>query len=104
MPVPRILKYEPVSDKKTVKSNIIIRQLFGMGYDVDDARSTVKLIEDNNLDKSQFDFPYGSFEEFQKHVDAGEFDYKFSKKNMYVTDEQRKQIEQEMREGKGWTY
>ena len=104
MPVPRILKHEPVSDKKTVKSNVIIRQLFGMGYDVDDARSAIKIIEDNNLDKSQFDFPYGSFEEFQKHVDAGEFDIDLDMESMFVTKEQDRQIMDDIEKGKGWTY
>ena len=32
--------------------------LRGMGYDVDDARSVICIIDMFNLDKLQFDFPY----------------------------------------------
>ena len=104
MPVPRILKYKPVSDKKTVKSNVIIRQLIELGYDIYDARAAIKIIEDNNLDKSQFDFPYGSFEEFKKHVLAGEFDIDLDIKSMFVTKEQDRQIMDDIEKGGRWVY
>ena len=100
MPVPKILKYKPVSDKKTIKSNIIIRQLFGMGYDVDDARSAIKIIKDDNLDKSQFDFPYESFEETKAHVLAGEFDY--DDKPFSSSKEEIEALDKAVKEGKLW--
>lgn len=50
-----------------------------MQYVVNSAREAVSIIEQNNLDLSQFDFPYGSFEAFKEHTLAGEFDFDESK-------------------------
>lgn len=67
MPVPRVNmpKY-----KKTERSKMmdIVVQLYRMGYNVDNARDAIQIIEVFKLDKSQFNFPYGSFEEAKKHV------------------------------------
>lgn len=101
MPVPRLNVPKHKLTERGKMSNVVIK-LNNIGYDVDDPRSAIKIIENDNLDKSQFDFPYGSFEETKKRVLAGEFDC--DEKKFYISDERRKQVEQEMREGKGWTY
>lgn len=101
MPVPRLNMPKHKLTERGKMSNVVIK-LCKLGYDIGDARSAVKIIEKDNLDKSQFDFPYGSFEETKSHVLAGEFD--FNEKKFYISDERRKQVEQEMREGRGWTY
>ena len=43
---------------KVIKLHHVMYILRGMGYDVDDARSVICIIDMFNLDKSQFDFPY----------------------------------------------
>ena len=101
MPVPKLNVPKHKLTERGKMSNVVIK-LNKLGYDVDDARAAIKIIEDDNLDKSQFDFPYGSFEEAKPHVLAGEFD--FDEKKFYISVERRKQVEQEMREGRGWTY
>lgn len=75
MPIPKydLPEYKP--DENELKADIIICKLSKMGYSVDTERDAVQIIDSFNLDKSQFDFPYHSFEEFKKHVLAGEFDY-----------------------------
>ena len=62
MPVPRynIPRHKPSEIK--VKSNYIVRMLFKVGYDIGNARDAVKFIEENGVDKFDFDYPYGSFE------------------------------------------
>lgn len=74
MPAPRlnILKHKLTEDGKM--SNVIIK-LCTMGYEVCEAKDAIRIIEMLHLDKSQFDFPYGSFEDAKKHVLSGEFDY-----------------------------
>lgn len=69
-------------------------------YDVEDAKVAIKIIEENNLDKSQFDFPYGSFEEFKKHVLAGEFDY--DEKSFYSSKEEIEALDNAVKEGELW--
>lgn len=75
MPIPKydLPEYEP--DENELKADAIIRKLSKMGYSVDTERDAVQIIDSFNLDKLQFSFPYDSFEEFKKHVLAGEFDY-----------------------------
>ncbi len=72
MPVPKVNIPEY---KKTERSKMtdIVTYLYKIGYNVDDARTAIKIIEDDNLDKSQFDFPHGSFDEFKKHVLDGTY-------------------------------
>lgn len=98
MPVPKanIPEY-----KKTERSKMtdIVTYLYKIGYNVDDARTAIKIIEDDNLDKSQFDFPYGSFEETKSHAFAGEFDFDES---VMMTDAEREQFEKDIKEGKLW--
>lgn len=75
MPIPKYDLPEYKSDENELKADIIVRKLSKMGYSVDTERDAVQIIDNFNLDKSQFDFPYHSFEEFKKHVLVGEFDY-----------------------------
>lgn len=82
------------------KINRIIRQLNRMGYDVDKAEGAIQAIEIFKIDKSQFEFPYGSFDEAKKHVLSGEFD--FDDSNFYMTDEEREQLKKDVKEGRLW--
>ena len=98
MPVPRynIPKYKP--SEIEVKSIYIIRMLHAAGYDIEGDREAVKLIEEKGVDKFDFDYPYGSFEEYKKHVLAGEFDIDIDA--MMMTDKERAEQEKAVREGK----
>lgn len=99
MPVPRVNmpKY-----KKTEKSKMmdIVVQLYRMDYNVDNARDAIQIIEVFKLDKSQFNFPYGSFEEAKKHVLFGEFD--FDENAMMMTNEEREQLRKDVEKGRTW--
>lgn len=74
MPAPRLNmpKYKLTENDRM---DNVMRQLYKIGYDVEDAKTAIWIIEKLHIDKSQFDFPYGSFEEAKKHVLAGKFDY-----------------------------
>ena len=50
------------------------------------------------MDKSQFDYPYASYDEFKKHVLLGEFDIDVD--SMMMTKERRAQLDKDVREGK----
>ena len=71
-----------------------------MGYSVNTERDAVQIIDNFNLDKSQFDFPYHSFEEFKKHVLAGEFDY--SEESFSSSEEEIEALHKAVAEGKLW--
>ena len=96
--LPKIKKSE--ERKKWEKVDIIIRVLTGMGYDVIDVKDAVDIIERNHLDKSKFDYPYGSFETFKQHVLAGEYEY--DRKSAYVSKEIHEARIQAVKEGKLW--
>lgn len=81
-----------------VKSDYIIRMLFD--YDVEDARDAIRIIEEQGVNKFQFDYPYGSFEEFKKHVLAGEFDIDIT--SSIRTPEEEAELEKAVKEGKLW--
>ncbi len=78
MPVPKMnVALYKISDNEKLLDSLEIA-LHHCGFlDCENPRVMVKIIEENNLDKSQFDFPYGSFEEFKKHVLNGEYDDDF---------------------------
>lgn len=63
-----------------------------------DARDAVRIIEKHGVDKFDFDYPYGSFEAFKKHVLAGEFDADIE--SMLMTDEEIAEQEKAIREGR----
>lgn len=99
MPVPRINipKY-----KKTERSKMtdIVVQLYRMGYNVDNARDAIQIIEVFELDKLQFNFPYGSFEEAKTHILSGEFD--FDENAMMMIDVEREQLKKDVEDGRTW--
>lgn len=99
MPVPRV---DMPKYKKTERSKMtdIIMQLYRMGYNIDNARDAIQIIEEFELDKLQFNFPYGSFEEAKKHTLAGEFD--FDEKAMMITDAEREQLRKDVEESRTW--
>lgn len=78
----------------------IVVQLYRMGYNVDNARDAIQIIEEFTLDKSQFNFPYGSFEEAKNHVLFGKFD--FDENAMMMTNEEREQLRKDVEEGRIW--
>ena len=82
------------------KSNKILRKLRYMGYEVNDAKEALAIFEKHNIDKSQFDFPYGSFESYKQHVLAD--DLEFDLTSNIMTDEQREEIRINVKEKKIW--
>ena len=62
MPVPKVKRMRHKSPDEVIKLHHVMYILRGMGYDVDDARSVICVIDIFNLDKSQFDFPYAMAE------------------------------------------
>lgn len=100
MPIPKydLPEYKP--DETELKADIIVRKLSKMGYSVNTERDAVHIIDNFNLDKSQFDFPYGSFEEFKKHVLAGEFDY--DEESFSSSKEEIEALHKAVAEGKLW--
>ena len=80
------------------KLNYIYYILRKQCYDVDGVRDAVHIIEKHGVDKFYFDYPYGSFEEFKKHVLAGEFDIDIEA--MMMTDEEIAEQEKAIREGR----
>lgn len=99
MPIP---KYDLPRYKLTEndRMDIVMRQLCKMGYKVNNAKRAIRIIEKFHIDKSQFDFPYGSFEEAKKHVLAGEFKYR--KKSFSSSKEEIETLHKAVAEGKLW--
>lgn len=99
MPIP---KYDLPRYKLTESDRMsnVMRQLYKIGYDVDDAKTAIWVIEKLHIDKAQFDFPYGSFEEAKKHVLAGEFDY--HKKSFSSGKKEIEALHKAVAEGKLW--
>ena len=52
------------------------------------------------MDKFDFDYPYGSFEEFKRHVLDGEFDVDVE--SMIMTDEEQKELQKAVEEKRLW--
>ena len=98
MPVSRLVIPEHKVNEKWWKVNYIVRTLVRAGYDIGDARDVIRIIESENLDKSQFDYPYASYGEFKKHVLLGEFDIDVD--SMMMTKERRAQLDKDVREDK----
>lgn len=85
---------------KSDKMCNVMCELRRLGYDADDAKLAIQIIEDYNLDKSQFDFPYDSFEETKAHVLAGEFDYDTD--SFATSQEKIDELHKAVKEGKLW--
>ncbi len=99
MPVPKanIPRYKIT---KVDKMCNVERKLRVLGYDVDDPRTAIKIIEDDNLDKSQFNFPYESFEETKAHVLVGEFDFDI---DLFASSQEEiEALDKAVKEGKLW--
>lgn len=99
MPIPRLNmpKHKLTEDGKMLN---VISKLCLMGYEVCEAKNAIRIIEMFDLDKSQFDFPYGSFDEAKKHALAGEFDY--DEESFSSSEEEIETLHKEVEEGKLW--
>ena len=86
-----------VSDDE-VKSDYIVRML--IDYGVGDARDAVKIIEEQGVDKFQFDYPYGSFDAYKKHVLNGDFDVDIE--SIITSPEEQKELHTAVKDGKLW--
>lgn len=91
-------KYEVEISKEETKSDYIVRKL--VRYGVEDPRDAIRFIEEQGIDKFDFDYPYGSFSEYKKHVLTGEFDVDVE--SCMMTSEQREELRQLVKEGKLW--
>ena len=100
MPVPKVKRMRHKSPDEVIKLHHVMYILRGMGYDVDDARSVICVIDMFNLDKSQFDFPYGSYDKFKQHVNAGKFD--INEYSAFATKEECQELDKAVKEGKLW--
>ena len=100
MPVPRLVVPEHKVNENRNKMGRIISDLCDIGYDICTAKEAIQVIESEKLDKSQFDFPYGSFEEAKKHVLAGEFKYR--KKSFSSSKKEIEALHKAVAEGKLW--
>lgn len=99
MPVPRLIVPEHKVNENCNKMGRIISYLCDIGYDICTAKEAIQVIETKKLDKSQFDFPFGSYDEFKKKVLAGELEMKSL--NM-MTQEEQEQLDKAVREGELW--
>ena len=100
MPVPKGKRFRCKSPDNILKFHHILYILRGMMFDVEDAKAAIKIIEENNLDKSQFNFPYGSFEEFKKHVLNGAYDVNID--SVFISKEEHQKLDDAVEEGKLW--
>lgn len=98
MPVPRLVVPEHKVDENRNKTGRIISDLCDIGYDICTAKEAIQVIETKKLDKSQFDFPYNSFEEFKEHVLSGELEIG-SIDDMFMTKEEQERLDKAVREG-----
>ena len=99
MPVPRLVVPEHKVNENCNRMCRIIDDLCDMGYDICTAKEAIQIIESEKLDKSQFNFPYNSFDEFKEHVLSGELEMKSL--NM-MTKEEQEQLDRDVREGRLW--
>lgn len=76
MPVPRLVVPEHKVNENCNRMCRIIDDLCDIGYDICTAKEAIQIIESEKLDKSQFNFPYNSFDEFKEHVLSGELEIK----------------------------
>ena len=97
MPVPRFDLPKYRSSERDLKRDIVFRKLYDMHYNVLNERHAIHIIENNDIDKTQFDWPYGSFEAFKQHVLAGDFNRKITTE---ITKEQHDQLTKDVEEGR----
>lgn len=101
MPVPRLNIQKCKPSKDISKMCRIIEILSGMGYDVDNVHDAIYTIESKHIDKSKFDYPYGSFEEFKRHAMAGDLEMK-SIESIEMSKETANKLDKDVREGRAW--
>lgn len=100
MPVPKAPIFKHKVDENEIKLCAIEDSLNDMGYLCDGSKSVIKVIEDNNLDKSQFDFPYGSFDKFKESVEQDAFN-EYGRVG-FLTKSESDKLHKDISEGKIW--
>ena len=101
MPIPRIKAPVHKPDVNRNKMYSVIDALCDAGYDICTAREAIEIIESKHIDKSQFDFPYGSFEEFKRCVCDGELEVE-PIDDMFMSKEEHDALMKAVEEGKLW--
>lgn len=94
MPVPKLYKYQHEVDVNKLKLDGVEDKLLSMGYACNNCKYMIMVIDMFHLDKSQFDFPYGSYEEFKKHVAELEVSDDFE-----MSEKEYEQFQKRMKEG-----
>lgn len=100
MPMPKFNIQPHKRDEKWGKLHDIICELHRMNYDVGDAYGVILIIEKEGVDKFDFDYPYGSFEEFKCHVLNGEFEFDENEKIM--SKEKELELQRAVNDGELW--
>lgn len=100
MPVPRLIVPKTKISETELKLSKLESILNNMGYICDGSKDVVRIIEQYSLDKTQFDFPFGSFDVFKEKVLDGFFDEDFTSR--CLTKEQSDKLQQDISEGKIW--
>lgn len=100
MAIPKLKKSRHHSSDEILKLHHIIYLLRGMDYNIYDARSVINVIEDFNLDKTKFEYPYDSYKNFKQHVYAGEFDADIN--SLFMSKEHCKELDKAVKEGRLW--
>lgn len=99
MPIPKIpLPIPKLTENERRLEHIRWTLACCMDYDIDGARDIIRVIEENHLNKSQFEYPYNSYDEFKKHVLAGDYDIDVD--SMLMTNKERKERNHRIKEGK----
>lgn len=101
IPIPRIKSEPYVPDINRIKMHSIISKLCDTGYDICTAREAIEIIESKHIDKSQFDFPYGSFDEFKIHVLDGTLEVRLFD-DILTPKEKHDALMKAVKEGKSW--
>ncbi len=98
MPIPRIdIPVHTVSENDR-KLYALENTLYDMGYNCEEPKDMIKVIEIFKLDKSQFDFPFDSYDAFKARVSNGEYDdYGVIK---FMTQEEVEAMERDIEEGR----
>lgn len=98
MPVPKIdIPVYTVSEDEKKLDELEIA-LYGTGYNCEEPKDMIQVINIFKLDKSQFDFPFGSYDAFKARVLNGEYDdYGVIK---FMTDEEVEAMERDIEEGR----
>lgn len=99
MSIPPLPMFHHKPDSNRKKANYIVRTLYGKTKKIIDEADAIAYIEKIGLENFDFDYPYGSFEEFKKHAIVGDFKVPEIPK---LTEKQQVELEQAVQEGKLW--